>query len=170
MKKALSIVLALVMVFSLFSVAVSAESDELIITVANDLHYNLNASLVATKRNSIDEDFAHINSSCRLVNESVAIIKAFLEKAGESETDIVILPGDFSWALKLEDTKADFEFLSRLNGKKIILKGNHDLWWSTVKKLKEFFAENKIDNVEILFNNTIVALLFVFFLNALYRF
>ena len=55
--------------------------------------------------------------------------------------DIVVLPGDFSWALKLEDTKADFEFLKKLNGKKIILKGNHDLWWSTVKKLREFLAE-----------------------------
>ena len=71
--------------------------------------------------------------------------------------DTVVLPGDFSWALKLEDTKADFEFLKKLNGKKVFLKGNHDLWWSTVKKLKEFFAANEIDDVEILFNNTIVA-------------
>ncbi len=71
--------------------------------------------------------------------------------------DTVILPGDFSWGLKLEETKADFEFLKTLNGKKIILKGNHDLWWSTVKKLNEFFAAQKIDDVEILFNNTIVA-------------
>lgn len=70
--------------------------------------------------------------------------------------DTVILPGDFSWALKLEDTKADFDFLKKLNGKKIILKGNHDLWWSTVKKLKDFFAANEIDDVEILFNNTII--------------
>ena len=71
--------------------------------------------------------------------------------------DTVVLPGDFSWALKLEDTKADFEFLKKLNGKKIILKGNHDLWWSTVKKLREFFKENEIDDVEILFNNTVIA-------------
>lgn len=71
--------------------------------------------------------------------------------------DTVVLPGDFSWALKLEDTKADFDFLNKLNGKKILLKGNHDLWWSTVKKLKEFFNNNKIENVEILFNNTIIA-------------
>lgn len=71
--------------------------------------------------------------------------------------DTVVLPGDFSWGLKLEDTKADFDFLNKLNGKKILLKGNHDLWWSTVKKLKEFFNNNKIENVEILFNNTIIA-------------
>ncbi len=71
--------------------------------------------------------------------------------------DTVILPGDFSWALKLEDTKADFSFLKKLNGKKILLKGNHDLWWSTVKKLNLFFEENGIFDVEILFNNTVVA-------------
>ncbi len=74
-----------------------------------------------------------------------------------TENDTVILPGDLSWALKLSDTKADFEFLKKLNGKKVILKGNHDLWWSTVKKLNEFFEENQIDNVEILFNNTVIA-------------
>lgn len=71
--------------------------------------------------------------------------------------DTVVLPGDLSWALKLQDTKADFEFLTKLNGKKILIKGNHDLWWSTVKKLNEFLAQNEIDNVEILFNNTIIA-------------
>ncbi len=71
--------------------------------------------------------------------------------------DTVVLPGDLSWALKLEETKPDFEFLKKLNGKKVILKGNHDLWWSTVKKLREFFNENNIDNVEILFNNTVIA-------------
>lgn len=71
--------------------------------------------------------------------------------------DTVVLPGDFSWALKLEDTKPDFMFLQKLNGKKILLKGNHDLWWSTVKKLKGFFAENNIISVELLFNNTVIA-------------
>lgn len=72
------------------------------------------------------------------------------------EEDTVILPGDFSWGLKLEETKNDFEFLNKLNGKKIILKGNHDLWWSTVKKLKEFFAENNFSDIEIVFNNTVI--------------
>ena len=71
--------------------------------------------------------------------------------------DTVVLPGDLSWALKLEETKPDFEFLKKLNGKKILLKGNHDLWWSTVKKLKDFFSDNEISQVEILFNNTIIA-------------
>ena len=60
-------------------------------------------------------------------------------------SDTVILPGDFSWGLKLEETKKDFEFLENLPGKKILLKGNHDLWWSTSKKLREFLDDNKYD-------------------------
>ncbi len=74
-----------------------------------------------------------------------------------SEKDTVVLPGDLSWALKLAETEKDFEFLKYLNGRKILLKGNHDLWWSTAKKIHTFFEEKKIDNVEILFNNTIIA-------------
>ncbi len=66
--------------------------------------------------------------------------------------DTVVLPGDFSWALKLEDTIEDFRFLDSLNGKKILLKGNHDLWWQTKKKTEEFLIKNKIDSVKILFN------------------
>lgn len=67
--------------------------------------------------------------------------------------DTVIIPGDFSWGLKLEETLEDFKFLNSLKGRKILLKGNHDLWWSTVKKVKEFFNENDITTVELLFNN-----------------
>ena len=74
-----------------------------------------------------------------------------------NQEDTVVLPGDFSWGLKLEDTLEDFKFLNTLAGKKIILKGNHDLWWSTVKKLNEFLTENEIKNTQILFNNTIIA-------------
>jgi len=69
------------------------------------------------------------------------------------EEDTVVLPGDFSWGLKLSETLEDFKFLEALPGKKILLKGNHDLWWSTVKKVNEFFAENEINSVELLFNN-----------------
>lgn len=71
--------------------------------------------------------------------------------------DTVVLPGDFSWGLKLSETLEDFKFLDSLPGRKILLKGNHDLWWSTVKKINEFFSENQITSVELLFNNAIVA-------------
>lgn len=69
------------------------------------------------------------------------------------DEDTVILPGDFSWGLKLAETLEDFKFLDSLPGKKILLKGNHDLWWSTVKKVNEFFVENDINSIQLLFNN-----------------
>lgn len=71
------------------------------------------------------------------------------------ENDTVVLPGDLSWGLKLEDTLEDFKFLERLNGKKIILKGNHDLWWSTRKKIEEFFENNGITTVSLVHNSII---------------
>lgn len=70
--------------------------------------------------------------------------------------DTVILPGDLSWALKPEESLEDFKFLESLPGKKILLKGNHDLWWSTVKKLREFWELNGISSVNIVFNNCVV--------------
>lgn len=73
------------------------------------------------------------------------------------EDDTVVLPGDLSWALKLTETNKDFEFLKKLNGKKILIKGNHDLWWSTQNKINNYFKENNITDSQILFNNCIVA-------------
>lgn len=70
-----------------------------------------------------------------------------------TDADTVVIPGDLSWAMKLEDTVADFTFLNGLPGKKLILKGNHDLWWSTVSKMKRFFAEQGFDTLEIVHNN-----------------
>ena len=52
--------------------------------------------------------------------------------------DTVVLAGDTSWAMKLEDTAEDFSFLQRLPGQKLLLKGNHDYWWTTVKKMERF--------------------------------
>ncbi len=71
------------------------------------------------------------------------------------ENDTVVIPGDISWALKLSDARADFAFLDSLPGKKIILKGNHDLWWSTAKKLREFLEENEFSTISFVFNNAI---------------
>ena len=55
------------------------------------------------------------------------IFSDWREKVGEE--DLVLLPGDFSWAMKLEDAKADFEMLKKLPGTKIMIRGNHDYWW-----------------------------------------
>ena len=70
-----------------------------------------------------------------------------------TEEDTLVLMGDLSWALGLEDAKADFAWLNEIPGQKIILKGNHDYWWSTVKKFDGFCAENGFENFHILHNN-----------------
>ena len=67
--------------------------------------------------------------------------------------DTVLHLGDFSWGMSLEDTLKDFEYINKLPGKKILLKGNHDYWWTTVTSMKKFFIENNIDNIEFLHNN-----------------
>ena len=72
--------------------------------------------------------------------------------------DTVVLLGDHSWALKLEESFKDLEYInSRLNGKKIFIKGNHDLWWSTMNKLNSFVKSNGFDNISFLFNNAFLA-------------
>ncbi len=68
--------------------------------------------------------------------------------------DTVILAGDFSWATYLEDTYKDFEYLCALPGKKIMLKGNHDYWWTTVTAMKKYLEENNFNNIDFLYNNS----------------
>ena len=70
------------------------------------------------------------------------------------QEDIVILPGDFSWAMYLKDTIKDFEFINNLPGKKILLKGNHDYWWTTVTSMRKFLIDNEIKNIDFLYNNS----------------
>lgn len=51
--------------------------------------------------------------------------------------DLVLLPGDHSWGLKLEEAVPDLQFIDSLPGRKVLLKGNHDLWWQSRKKVEE---------------------------------
>ena len=67
--------------------------------------------------------------------------------------DTTVLLGDLSWALDLESAKADFGWINAIPGKKIILKGNHDYWWSTAAKFQKFCAENGFENLFLLNNN-----------------
>ena len=67
--------------------------------------------------------------------------------------DTTVLLGDLSWALDLQNAKADFAWINEIPGRKIILKGNHDYWWSTVKKFDGFCAQNGFENFHILHNN-----------------
>ena len=70
------------------------------------------------------------------------------------ENDTVIILGDFSWAMELENMYEDFKYLSSLPGRKILLKGNHDYWWTSLKKLNEYLKENNFKNIEFMQNNS----------------
>lgn len=69
-------------------------------------------------------------------------------------SDTVILPGDFSWSMYLKDTVKDFEYLNSLPGRKILLKGNHDYWWTTITSMNKFVEENHFENIDFLLNNS----------------
>ena len=70
------------------------------------------------------------------------------------EEDLVLLAGDFSWEMKLENTYKDFQFINNLPGKKLLLKGNHDLWWTTLKRMREFLNEKEFNNIDFIYNNS----------------
>ncbi|MBR0112944.1 MAG: metallophosphoesterase [Clostridia bacterium] len=67
--------------------------------------------------------------------------------------DTVVIPGDVSWCMNMEDGLEDFRFLNSLPGRKILMKGNHDYWWSTKKKADDFFKQHSLDTLNILHNN-----------------
>ncbi len=71
--------------------------------------------------------------------------------------DTVVIAGDISWAMKLNEINKDFAYIQSLSGKKIILKGNHDYWWTTKSKMDKYLAENGFDSISILHNNYFVA-------------
>lgn len=77
------------------------------------------------------------------------------QKVGAEDTVVVV--GDVSWAMKLEDCRQDFELLESLPGHKILMKGNHDYWWGTVSKMERFLEENKFTSLSLLHNNSFFA-------------
>ncbi len=74
-------------------------------------------------------------------------------KAVIEDDDTVVIPGDISWAMSLQEAEEDFRFINSLPGKKIILKGNHDYWWNTKRKMDKFLGEKSFDTISILHNN-----------------
>lgn len=81
-----------------------------------------------------------------------------LEENWESsvtDSDTVVIAGDISWGMSLEGALEDFRFIDALPGQKIILKGNHDYWWTTMRKMETFLSENGIKTISFLHNNTI---------------
>ena len=91
----------------------------------------------------------------RWENHAQKIEAAWLENVGENDT--VVIPGDISWAMTLDEARLDFAFIDRLPGKKIILKGNHDYWWQSLKKLNEFLAAENFTTITFLHNTAIYA-------------
>jgi len=72
-----------------------------------------------------------------------------------SDEDVIVLCGDISWGMSLEEALPDFEFLQSLPGQKILLKGNHDYWWETAGKMKAFFEAHQLTSFSVLFNNAL---------------
>lgn len=70
------------------------------------------------------------------------------------EEDFVVVAGDISWGMTLKESFLDFKFLNDLPGKKILLKGNHDYYFSTKGKMDKFFVENNFNSLSFLFNNS----------------
>lgn len=67
--------------------------------------------------------------------------------------DTIVLPGDISWGMSLAEAAPDFRFIEELPGKKIIIKGNHDYWWTTMKKMEGFLESEGLSSIKILHNN-----------------
>lgn len=78
-------------------------------------------------------------------------LRAGLSVIGPEDTTVLL--GDLSWALELDGAVKDFAFISAIPGRKILLKGNHDYWWSTAAKFYRFCAEHGFEDLYVLNNN-----------------
>ncbi|MDD5953116.1 MAG: metallophosphoesterase [Oscillospiraceae bacterium] len=78
-------------------------------------------------------------------------------RAVVTEQDTVVVAGDISWGMSLAESKADFQWLNALPGQKILLKGNHDYWWSTKTRIETFFQEEGFTSLHVLHNNAYLA-------------
>lgn len=101
----------------------------------------------------------HLSFSCNKPMDIFGGWKDYVKRVEQnwqetvSPDDTVVIVGDISWAMKIEDAKADFDFINKLNGTKIILKGNHDYWFETKTKVDNFLLQNEFNTIKILFNN-----------------
>ena len=72
-----------------------------------------------------------------------------------SPEDTVIIPGDISWGINYSEVLPDLQWIDALPGKKIILKGNHDLWWDTMSKNEKLLRAHSLESITFLFNNAV---------------
>ena len=70
-----------------------------------------------------------------------------------NDDDVTVLCGDTSWGIDFAQSLADFRLIDSFPGRKLLLKGNHDYWWTTAAKMRRFFAENGLTTLDILHNN-----------------
>ena len=147
MKKLLSVFLSALLVFSLCTPAFASDnSDELQVTVANDLHFNLTYSEAQSvrKHNTISEDYSHISSTGKLNYEAVAIIKAFLAEAAASDSDAILLPGDFVELGTVEEHTAFAALLNEFeqtSGKSVfVAPGNHDFFKTSPEEFVAIYS------------------------------
>lgn len=85
----------------------------------------------------------------------VALLKQYWNQE-VSEQDTVVIVGDISWAMNLEQAQADFSFIHQLKGHKILMKGNHDYWFSTKTKVEQYFVDHGFYTMRLLYNNSYV--------------
>ncbi len=105
-------------------------------------------------------------STCQDTNKSMEVFgcrwKDYIERIKNnwstlvSPHDTVIVPGDISWALTLEEATADLAFLDALPGKKILMKGNHDFWWTSLRKMNAFCEANGFTSLSFLHHDGMV--------------
>jgi len=105
----------------------------------------------------------HLGFSCekpmnvfgtRWDNHEEKILKNWQETV--EKDDVVLIAGDISWEMYVNNAVLDFNFINKLNGTKIITKGNHDYWWETLSKLNKFLDENNFNTIKFLHNTNVV--------------
>ncbi len=108
--------------------------------VLSDVHLSLNADKSMTVFRGWDDYVERVEKNWR------ALVKP---------TDTVVIAGDVSWAMALEDTLPDFSFLQSLPGRKLLFKGNHDYWWCTRRKMDRFLQEHGLDTLAFVHNDAV---------------
>lgn len=76
-------------------------------------------------------------------------------RAVVSDEDTVVIDGDISWGMHLDDCEKDFAFLHALPGRKLLIKGNHDYWWETRRKIDRFLEEHRFTSMQVVFNDAV---------------
>lgn len=131
MKKVLSIVLCLCIILSVTPIISFAADKNFSATIVSDIHYSVYSQQPIVKRNSVSEDFYHVNANGLMLSESNAIFNQFLENAAKDENDFLFVCGDSTNAGTVEETLTvakRLEAFEKKTGKTVfVINGNHDM-------------------------------------------